>query len=398
MSETFTTQVTDKNNALNPTVKKLGAVSFFADIASEMLYPITPIFLTSVLGASVTSVGIIEGIAESIASFLKTYSGSWSDSLSKRKPFILLGYFLGAISKPIIGLSHSWIGVLYARGLDRTGKGLRSAPRDALIAESVSPQNRGAAFGWHRGMDTFGAAVGPLIALTLLSANPKDLRSLYYWAVIPGLISVLIIFFIKEPRHEGHKNVWINPFKSWSHFSIPFKRYMFAWGLFSLANSSDVFLLLKAKQSGLSTSEVVLLYCAYNLIYSLSSPYLGKLSDTIDRKKLMITGLLIFTLVYLGFGVADERWHFWVLFLAYGLYMGATEGVGKALAIDLCPSNLKATGIGILGTITGFCTIFASTFAGFLWDKFNPSWTFYYGSIGAFLTVLLLATTKPSTR
>lgn len=380
----------DKNKVLNNTVVKLGTVSFFADIASEMLYPITPIFLTTVLGASMSSVGFIEGVAEALASLLKTYSGAWSDSLSKRKPFIVVGYFLGAISKPITGLSHSWLGVLGARMLDRTGKGIRSAPRDALIADSVHSSKRGAAFGWHRGMDTMGAAVGPLLALLLLNQYSDNLRPLYYWALIPGLISVLIIFSIRESGHSVEKKKIENPFRLWKKFGSPFKNYIYSWGIFSLANSSDVFLLLKAKSSGLSIQTVILLYCAYNLTYSLSSPWLGKLSDEIGRKKLMISGLLVFALVYLGFGFATESWHFWILFLVYGLYMGATEGIGKALAIDLSPTNLKATSIGILGTTTGLCTIVASSFAGLIWDHFGASWTFFFGAFGALVALMML--------
>ena len=380
----------NKDKALNPTVVKLGIVSFFADVASEMLYPVTPIFLTTVLGASMSSLGLIEGVAEAIASLLKTYSGSWSDQIQKRKPFILAGYFLGAISKPFIGLSQSWVHVLGARALDRTGKGLRSAPRDALIADSVTAANRGAAFGWHRGMDTFGAAVGPLLTIFLLTLNPNDLRSLYYWALIPGLISVLIIFSVKEPKHQVQNKKWENPLKTWSGYNKPFKSYIYAWGVFSLANSSDVFLLMKAKASGLSTQSVILLFCVYNLTYSLSSPYLGKLSDQIGRKKILISGLMIFALVYLGFGLANESWQYWLLFLIYGLYMGATEGVGKALAVDLSPASLKATSVGILGTITGFSTIFASVFAGLIWDQFGASWTFMYGAVGACMAILML--------
>lgn len=382
--------VSTKKVALNPTVVKLGVISFFTDVASEMLYPITPIFLTSVLGASLTYVGLIEGVAESIASLLKTYSGVWSDRIEKRRPFILIGYFLGAISKPLIGFAHSWPFVLLGRGVDRTGKGLRSAPRDALLAESVSPNQRGAAFGWHRGMDTLGATVGPLLALFFLELHPLELRPLYFWAMIPGLISVLLIFSIKETPHKKEKRKIENPFKLWQEFTPAFKCYIIAWGVFSFTNSSDVFLLLKAKNQGLTTSEVILLYCSYNLTYSLSSPYLGKLSDRIGRRILLISGLVIFVLVYLGFAFAHEKWHFWSLFVIYGLYMGATEGVGKAFVVDLAPESLKATGVGILGTVSGINMIFASVFAGVLWDKLTPAWTFYYGAMGAFIAIILL--------
>jgi len=380
----------ENENALNPTVVKLGLVSFFADVASEMLYPVTPIFLTTALGASMANLGLIEGVAEAIASLLKTYSGSWSDSVAKRKPFIIVGYFFGAISKPFIGVSQSWTHVLGARALDRTGKGIRSAPRDALIVDSVPSSKRGAALGWHRGMDTLGAAIGPVLAILLLSVNPNDLRSLYYWALIPGLISVIVIFTIRESKHEVRPKPFENPFKTWSKCSPAFKEYILAWGIFSVANSSDVFLLMKAKSMGQSTQSVILLFCVYNLIYALSSPYLGKLSDKIDRMKVLIGGLTIFTLVYLGFGFVNAGWQFWLLFGIYGLYMGATDGVGKALAVDLAPKEYKATSIGILGTVTGVCTIVASVLAGLIWDQFGSQWTFIFAATGSLLTIAIL--------
>jgi len=386
-----------KNKALNPTVAKLGMVSFFADVASEMLYPITPIFLTTILGASATFVGVIEGIAEAVASLLKTYSGIWSDRILRRRPFLFAGYFLGAISKPLIGLSSTWIGVLSARVIDRTGKGLRSSPRDALIADSVDASARGAAFGWHRGMDTLGAAVGPLLALLLLSFYGDNLRPLYYWAAIPGLFSVLVIFFVKEPasgRTKSEASKWKNPLSLWGEFGGEFKNYIFAWGIFSLTNSSDVFLLLRARQMGFSTAGVIWLYCAYNLVYSLSSPYLGKLSDSIGRKKLMLFGMIMFAGVYVGFAFAGQLWHFAFLFAAYGLYMGATDGVGKAMAVDYAPSRLKASAVGILGTVTGFCTILASTMAGLLWDHAGEMWPFLYGAAGALVAAVYLKVLK----
>jgi MFS family permease len=389
----------NKDKALNPTVVKLGLVSFFADVASEMLYPITPIFLTSVLGASMASLGLIEGIAEAMASLLKTYSGSWSDQISKRKPFIIAGYFLAAVSKPLIGVSQSWAGVLGARALDRTGKGIRSAPRDALLSESVSAAHRGAAFGWHRAMDTLGAAVGPLLAIGFLSVNPNELRPLYYWALVPGFFAVVMILFIKEsPVAKTENKKWQSPLKAWAQTSRDFKKYIYTWGVFSLVNSSDVFLLMKAKDSGLSTVSIILVYCVYNLVYALSSPYLGGLSDKLGRKKIMISGLLIFSLVYVGFGWASEAWHYWLLFLVYGLYMGATDGVGKALAIDLCSEQLKATSVGILGTVTGGCALLASVVAGLLWDHSGSVWTFVYGAVGALLAAgLLLQVTNKKT-
>ena len=384
---------TPKEKILNPTVVKLGLVSFFADVSSEMLYPITPIFLTTVLGASMTSLGLIEGLAEAVASLMKTYSGIWSDRMSNRKSFIFAGYLLAAVAKPMIGFSNNWSQVLFARSLDRSGKGLRSAPRDALLADSVSQQGRGEAFGWHRAMDTMGAALGPLLALYFMSVKPDDLRSIYYWALIPGLLSVAVVLLVHDKKINPAKaksKVSFNFFKEWNTLSPKFKNYLYAWGLFSLANSSDVFLLLKAKDAGLSTTAVILLYCGYNLVYSLTSPYLGKLSDKIERKKILIFGLIMFVIVYLGFGFLKTVEEFIFLFLIYGLYMAATDGVGKAVAVDLAPKDKKATCLGLLGTVTGLATIIASLAAGLLWDYVGASSAFFYGAAGALVAIMVL--------
>lgn len=381
------------SKVLNKTVVKLGFVSFFADVASEMLYPLTPIFLTAVLGASVFNVGLIEGFAEGTASLLKTYSGFWSDRLQKRKTFIWLGYLFAAVAKPLMGASASWVHVLGTRCLDRVGKGIRTAPRDALLSEAVHETQRGQAFGWHRLMDTMGAAVGPLLAIYFIQVNsrPEALRSLYYLAIIPGLISVLIALSIRETKRPY--NLQTNTQKkfldvSWT--SPSFRRYLLAWGVFALANSSDVFLLLRAKQEGMSLTTTILLYAFYNLLYAVTSPSLGHLSDKIGRKKVLISGLLVFAFVYASFGFATEAWQFWLLFGIYGIYMGATDGVGKAFAIDLVPAALKATGVGLLGTVTGVATIFASSVAGLLWDRAGAQWTFLYGAFGALAAVAIL--------
>jgi MFS family permease len=278
----MTSEKKSQHQVLNPTVLKLGLVSFFADVSSEILYPITPIFLTTVLGASMFSVGLIEGLAEGLASLLKVYSGQWSDSLKKRKLFIVTGYFLAAISKPLIGVSLSWGQVLFARSLDRFGKGIRTSPRDAMLADSVSAEKRGAAFGVHRGMDTLGAALGPLLALLFLARN-QDLREIYNWALLPGIAAVFIALTLKEKKSSAEHSAHRLKIK-WSELNPQFKKYLWAWGLFSLANSSDVFLLLKAQQSGNNLTTTILMYAFYNLLYSLCSPYLGHLSDRWGRK------------------------------------------------------------------------------------------------------------------
>ena len=243
---------------LPPTVIRLGLVSFFADVSSEMLYPITPIFLSLVLGASAFNLGLIEGLAEGVASLLKTYSGAWSDRLKKRKAFVWFGYLVAALAKPLVGGASNWLQVLFARSMDRFGKGVRSAPRDALLAESVSPANLGAAFGWHRMMDTCGAALGPLLAILFLHfySQPQQIRWLYYLAVIPGLLAVLLVFSIQE----NQKNTNAQPpvpkasienvkfFSAFSSLGRAYKTYLVGWGFFSLANSSDIFLLLKMQK------------------------------------------------------------------------------------------------------------------------------------------------------
>ncbi len=377
--------------SLNPTVIKLGTISFFGDVASEMLYPITPLFLTGVLGASMASMGFIEGVAEAVSALLKIYAAHWSDRLAKRKPFIVAGYILSSLAKPLTGFAQIWPHVLLARSMDRVGKGLRTAPRDALLSDSVEVSQRGTAFGWHRLMDTLGATVGPLLAILLLTLHPNNLRDIFYWAFIPGLITIAIVLSIKEPsKLQKSKNNWENPFKAWRKFPTQFKTYMMAWGLFNLGNSSDVFLLMKAKAVGFSTIWVILLYCIYNLVYALSSPLFGQLSDRIERKKVLTIGLMIYAAVYLGFAQVHVKWHFWILFIIYGLYMGATEGVGKALAVDFSPKEFKATGIGILGAVTGLCAILSSSIAGIVWDQMGSAWTFYLGALFSVLAIFVL--------
>ena len=364
-----------------------------------MLYPITPIFLIS-LGASMSSIGLIEGVAEAIASLMKTFSGAWSDKIQKRKPFIACGYFLAAIAKPMTGLASTWPQVLIARSLDRTGKGLRGAPRDAMLSEAVVPEHRGEAFGWHRAMDTLGATLGPLIALVYLHFYQNNLKNIYYLALIPGLIAVIFVLKIKEnpPLTQKNKDPFILNFKT---LPSNFKKFIFCWGIFAVVNSSDVFLLLKAKQQGLSLTEVILIYCFYNLFYALFSPYFGKLSDQFSRYKVIVFGLILFSVVYLGFSVAQEAWHFWLLFLFYGIYMAATDGVSKAMALDLIQKNsahLKASALGLLGTVTGIAALIASVSAGFLWDHYGEQGPFILGATGALLSIVfILVLVKPQT-
>lgn len=369
-----------------PQILILGIVSFFTDVASEMLYPVIPIFLTTVLGASMTNLGIVEGIAEGLSSLLKTYSGYWSDKISKRLPFLFLGYLISAISRPMIGLSSTFYHVLGARSLDRIGKGLRTAPRDALIADIVEIKDRGLAFGWHRFMDTLGAVIGPLICLLILNYY-IDIKEIFFWAIIPGLLSVLAILFLSETPMK--KNFSSKFELKWKDFSFDFKYYQISWMIFCLTNSSDAFLILKMRHSGISISNVLLIYAFYNFIYALFSPYFGGLSDKLGKRKILIFGACIFSIVYIGFAFSNLFYEFIFLMFLYGIYMASTEGVSKAYVSELVPSHLKASALGIFGTIIGISQIAASVLVGFIWDKYGANYAILVSSIGSISFIFL---------
>jgi MFS family permease len=376
---------------MNPVVFKVGIISFFADLSSELLYPITPVFLTQVLHASMASVGLIEGIAELTASFLKGWAGHASDRLGKRRVFIWSGYLLSTLSKASIGLAQGWGGVLLARSLDRVGKGVRTAPRDALIAEAVPKSQLGWAFGIHRGMDTLGAVIGPLLALGLLEIwGEGRLRDFYFLALIPGTVAVALCFVLPD-RAVSTSRAGRAPVR-FGVEGLPRRYFLFliGWGIFSFANSSDAFLLLSVQGNGNSLGRVVLMYCLFNLVYALSSPILGGLSDRFGRLRMMKLSLLFFALIYFGFGRA---WNPWLLFSLYGLFMGMSEGVGKALVAEMVPEgrdlDLGASAQGWFGLVTGVASLGASLTAGLLWDQIGPSAPFIYGSCGALLAFIV---------
>jgi MFS family permease len=365
----------------------LGLVSFFADVSSEMLYPLIPVFLTVVLGAPVAVVGLIEGLAEGTASVMRSLSGWWSDRIRYRKPFIIAGYSLSAVAKPLLGISVGWPMALGARVLDRVGKGVRDAPRDSLLADSVDPRFRGKAFGWHRGMDTAGAVVGPLLALALLAGLGGDLRRVLLLAFIPGAISAALVLLVKDARRERGDG----ELPSLRSLTPAFRRYLLAWGAFAVANSSDVFLILRARSLGFTTVTVVLAYTLYNAVYSVASPFLGHASDRFGRPVVLRAGLVVFAAVYVGFAFASKAWMVWALFAAYGLYIAATEGVGRAFAVDLVPASVRGSAIGAFGTVTGLCTIVASAAAGLLWDVVGPWAPFAFGAAGALVACGMLS-------
>ncbi|MEP0814865.1 MAG: MFS transporter [bacterium] len=373
---------------VTPNLVKLGVVSFLADVSSEMLYPVIPLFMTVTLGAPVALLGVIEGIAEGTSSLLKYFSGRWSDRAGKRRSFVIAGYFASALGRILLALSYIWPAALLARTVDRFGKGLRTSPRDALISDSVPPEYKGKAFGIHRAMDTMGAIIGPLIALALISAADDNLRLVLWLAVLPGIAAAFFLFLVREIGPSGKA-----PEAGIRFHDLPraFRAYLVPVGIFALVNSSDMFLLLKAKDAGFSAAGVILLYISYNVIYAAGSPFLGRLSDRVGRKSVLVGGMVVFALVYTGFALANAPWHLWALFAVYGLYISATEVVGKAFAADLVPSALRGSAMGALGLISGIGAIFASAIGGALWTAVAPWATFAYGAAGATTAALLIS-------
>jgi MFS family permease len=392
--------VTSATAPLSPTVRALGLVSLCTDMSSEMVYPITPIFLTRVLGAPPWTVGLIEGVAESTASLLKLYSGWMSDRLGQRKPFAIAGYGLAAISKPLIAVAGAWGHVLGARFLDRTGKGLRAAPRDALIAENCPADQRGRAFGFHRSMDTTGAVLGPLLGYWFLHSFPGQFRWLYALAFIPALLGVLLLaFFVREQKAATAEDSVRKapPLPSWrslSGLSPDYRRYLMIVGLFGIGNSSDAFLLLRAQDMGVNSAHLLLLYALFNTVEALLGYNAGRLSDRVGRRPLLACGYAVFALVYLGFALLHGPAAVWVLFTIYGLYYTLTQGTQKALAADLAHPERRGTEIGAFHFLVGLAALPASLIAGWLYSHVAPAAPFLVGACTAATATLLLLNSK----
>ena len=366
----------------------LSLVSFFNDVASEMIYPLVPIFLTSVLGAPVAVVGLIEGIAESTASILKVISGWLSDKFKSRKPFAVAGYSFSAVSKVLLSLAFSWPLVLLARFIDRFGKGVRTSARDALIAESSDPAERGRSFGFHRALDTLGAVVGPLLALLAIKILDNNFRLVFLLAFIPAFIGILLLlFFVQDKKNTENASHTFH--FNWRDLDPSFKIFLLISFIFALGNSSDAFLILRAQNLGLSVSLVVLAYVLFNFTYALFSLPAGIISDKIGPKKVLLSGFLLFAGVYLCFGLAPSALILWLLFPLYGMYMALTEGVGKAYISNLVPEAKAGTAFGVYQTTIGLCTFLASFIAGILWTYINVSTPFIFGSLTAVLSAFL---------
>jgi len=358
----------------------LGITSFLTDVSSEMIYPILPVFLVTTLGASPAILGLIEGIAESVASLLKVFSGYWSDKVKKRKPFAIFGYANSAAGKLFLFFSTSWTFVLFGRVIERFGKGVRTAPRDALIADAASAGTRGAAFGLHRSLDALGAVGGVILAYFFVVYYKGNIRNIFLMSLVPAFLGVMFLFLVKEKKAVQEKASPKIKFQ-WKTLDRKLQLFLIFTFLFTLGNSSNQFLLLKAKDAGNTLTAVILFYLVYHISRVLFTYPASRLSDKIGRKKVLVFGYFIYALVYLGFALNTSSIMFWVLFGVYGLYMGFTEGVEKALVTDIAPQHLKATTIGLHATLVGIGLLPASLLAGLLWKYLSPAAPFYFGAV-----------------
>lgn len=371
----------------------LGLISFFADISSEMVYPIIPLYLTSTFGAMPVLVGIIEGIAESVASLLKMFSGYITDKYKKKKPIAFAGYATGLIYKLALLLASSWTGILTARVIDRLGKGIRTSPRDVMVSESVDKNQMGKAFGIHKALDMAGSAIGILLSYLLLknaAGGVEDYKSVFVLSAIPAVAALCMFFFVKEKKEKQFVKQRERFWTSWKQLDKRLKLYLLIVFLFTLGNSSNTFLLLRAKSVGFDDTTVILLYFIYNLTASVLSMPFGKISDKVGRKKILIAGYLMFAVVYLGFATAQTNWMFILLFVMYGMCTAMSAGVERAFIAEIAPEELKGTMLGLHSTIAGIALLPASVIAGFWWEYAGAFAPFMFGSIMAVVAVILL--------
>ena len=376
--------------------------SFFMDISSEMVINLIPLFLSNALGVKTNIIGLIEGVAESTASILKVFSGWLSDKLKARKWPAVFGYALSALSKPFFYFASSWGWVAGVRWADRVGKGIRTGPRDALVADSIKPEQRGLAFGFHRAADTGGAMIGLLIALGVVwmaQSSQAELgmgtfRTVVLVSLIPAFLAVLSLAI--GAVDTGVKDTRKAPKISFKALGKRFIVFMLIVGLFDLGNSSDAFLVLRAQERGLNVTGILAMLAVFNLVYTLVSTPAGAISDKIGREKMIIGGWIVYALVYLGFGLAATAWHIWVLYILYGLYYGLAYGTAKAMVADLVPAELRGTAYGTYNAVLGIIDLPASLIAGLLWQGigswggFGPSAPFLFGSGAAMLAAVLM--------
>ncbi|MEJ6982211.1 MFS transporter [Pedobacter sp. P351] len=384
------------------TVWILSFVSLLTDTASEMLYPIMPIYLKTI-GFSIVLIGILEGVAEASAGLSKGYFGKLSDASGRRVPFVQIGYAFSAISKPMMAIFTFPIWIFFARTIDRFGKGIRTGARDAILSDEATPQTKGKVFGFHRSMDTLGAVIGPSLALVYLYYYPQDYKTLFFVAFIPGLFAVLSSFYLNEKKVIEHKQKIKMPFFSflnyWKVSPTEYRRLVTGLLLFTLFNSSDIFLLLQAKQSGLDDTMVIGVYIFYNLIYALFAFPIGILADNLGLKTIFIAGLALFATVYFGMALNTNLYFFFGLFFLYGIYASATEGISKAWISNITGKKDTATAIGTFSGLASICTMLASSLTGLIWFQFGAKTAFITTAVITLIVIVYFLTIpKPATK
>ena len=400
----YIARVNSRRIPLGRTVIALGAVSFFTDVSSEMIYPLLPVFLTATVGASASVLGTIEGAAETTASLLKLASGWWSDRVRRRKPLVVFGYTLAAFARPLVAAARTAEQVLAIRLADRVGKGIRNSPRDALIADAVDPSARGRAFGFHRAADHAGGVVGPLIAFALLQWVALDLRTVFWLAAIPGALAIVtVVLFVREvvptrapgsPTRSADENkigALGAPAENQEGLPRRFWYYLAILLVFTLGNSTDAFLLLRANALGVPVALAPILWATLHVVKSATSTQGGALSDRIGRAPTLIAGWTLYALVYFGFAAASAAWHAWALFVVYGLFFALTEGTERALVADLVPPARRGTAFGWFHLTIGLAVLPASILFGLVWDGLGAPAAFIMGASLAAVAALGLA-------
>ena len=374
---------------ITKTVLILSIISLFADVASEMLYPVIPVYLKQI-GFAVFWIGVLEGIANFTAGVSKGYFGKLSDEKGIRLPFVKLGYFLSSISKPMMALSTFPLWIFFSRTIDRLGKGVRTSARDALLSQEATTQTKARVFGFHRGMDTVGATIGPALALLFLTFHPGEYTFVFYLAFIPAIISVTLIFLLKEkPQQKStlERGNFFSFLKYWAVASTEYKKVVIGLLFFAVANSSDVFLLLKTKEITGSDTLTITAYIFYNLVFAAASYPLGVLGDKFGLKKVFLYGMFLFAVVYIGFAVAESSITIFVLFFIYGIYAAATEGITKAWITNIAHHQNTATALGFYTSWQSICSLAASIIAGFVWNMWGSFTAFIFTAV---LTVVII--------
>ena len=382
---------------LNPNVFFLGIVSLLTDVSTEMIFTLVPLFLSNVLGAATTIVGLVGGLSESTDAIFRIFSGWLSDRVRKRKPLALLGYSISIIAKPFMYLASTWGAVLAIKFGDRVGKGIRTSPRDVLVADSVDAGERGKGFGLHRAMDTTGAVLGLALAAIIiylvqgggLGLSPKTYQWLVLVGIVPAVLAIPVLLFFVHERKESspgaHQKL---PRIRFAGFAPRFKLFLVVMAVFTLGNSSDFFVILRAQNLGSSVVYVVLMLVLFNITYAVTALPAGMLSDRLGRRRVIALGWFVYALVYLGFAVASELWQVWLLFACYGVYYGMVEGVARAFVADLVPEDKRGTAYGLYYGVVGITLLPASLIAGWLWQAYSPAAPFFFGAGLAFLAMV----------